>query len=206
MNIGEGERAGGQKKGRLKSGEGKGAQSGVKRKHEKASVAGKGKGKGGRSGKNARPPGASDDEIAELSPSEVAQAGIRRVKEHWKEEDKEILVSYIVDSDRWMNFKVNQSKIFKHVSAFGVVHCRFGNNMVIWQIADLLLPRKSAEQIRRQWYRLWDCYKACRRREEHTGGGMVMQWMSLRWSLYHLRERLRQRVRRREGIQSMQGR
>ena len=25
--------------------------------------------------------------------------------------------------------------------------------------------------MRRQWYRLWDCYKACRRREEHTGGG-----------------------------------
>jgi len=34
------------------------------------------------------PPGASDKEITELSPSEVTQAVIRRVKENWKEEDK----------------------------------------------------------------------------------------------------------------------
>ena len=30
---------------------------------------------------------------------------------------------------------------------------------------------KSAEQVRRQWYRLWDCYKACWGHVEHTGGG-----------------------------------
>ena len=132
VNVGEEEWVWGPKKGRLMSGEGKGGQSGVNRKHEKgARVSGKGKGKGSRSGKNARPPGASDEEIAELSPSEVAQAGIRRMKELWKEEDKELLVSYIVDSDRWTNFKVNQSKIFKYVSMFCLVQCRFGNNMVI---------------------------------------------------------------------------
>jgi len=57
INVGEEEWVGGPKKGHLKSGEGKGGQSGVKRKHEKgASVAGKGKGKGSRSGKNAWPP------------------------------------------------------------------------------------------------------------------------------------------------------
>ena len=27
------------------------------------------------------------------------------------------------------------------------------------------------EQVRRQWYQLWHCYKACHRREEHMGGG-----------------------------------
>ena len=39
------------------------------------------------------------------------------------------------------------------------------------QISDCIISGKSPEQVRRQWYRLWDCYKACRRRVEHTGGG-----------------------------------
>jgi len=71
------------KKGHLKSGEGKDTHPLLKRKLEKGvSILGKGKGKGNRSGKNARPPGASDEEISELSPLEVAQARTTRVKEH----------------------------------------------------------------------------------------------------------------------------
>ena len=108
---------------------------------------GKEKGREAGLGRMCSPHGASDEEISELSPLEVAQERITRVKEHWKEEDKEIVVSYIVDSDCWTNFKVNQNKIFKHVSVFCLVHCHLQTNIVIWKIANLLVLRKSAEQV-----------------------------------------------------------
>jgi len=73
-------------------------------------------GKGSRTGKNACPPGASDEEISHLVPSDIADARVTKVKASWGENEKEKLVSYIVDVERWPNFKINQAKIFLYVS------------------------------------------------------------------------------------------
>ena len=73
--------------------------------------------KGGRSGKRKRAAGGSDDEIARLSPDMKEKAKVTRIKDVWTDEEKEKVVSYILDPIRWPNFKVNQVRIF------GEVHC-----------------------------------------------------------------------------------
>ena len=71
--------------------------------------------KGGRSGKHKRPAGGSDDEIARLSPDMKEKAKVTRIKDVWTDEEKEKVVSYILDPIWWPNFKVNQARIFGEV-------------------------------------------------------------------------------------------
>ncbi|KIJ41410.1 hypothetical protein M422DRAFT_255605 [Sphaerobolus stellatus SS14] len=111
-----------------------------------------GGGKGSKGGKNAREPGGSDNEIQQLDPEEARLAAITSTREFWTEEDKLKIVSYIVAPERWSNFKLNQARIFQEISMS-------------------VAKDRSAEKVRRQWQRLWDAYKACRRHAHHTGGG-----------------------------------
>ena len=100
----------------IKGNEGKGQMKGSKGMGKAGT---KVKGKGSQSGKNARPPGISDDEITQLPPSDIPDSGIKKPKQTWVESDKEKLISYIVDSEQWANFKINQAKIFQYVSFNG---------------------------------------------------------------------------------------
>ena len=79
---------------------------------------GRPKGKGSKSGPNARGAGKSDDEISVLSKTAKTQATIPKpaARANWTDEEKEIALSYIVDERRWPNFKVNQNVIFTFVS------------------------------------------------------------------------------------------
>ena len=57
------------------------------------------RGKGSRTGKNACPPGASNEEISHLLHSDIADARVTKFKANWEENEKEKLVSYIVDAE-----------------------------------------------------------------------------------------------------------
>lgn len=73
-------------------------------------------GRGSRGGRNARPPGNSDDEIQELSPEEARLAEPPSVaREFWTDDDKIKIVSYICASERWSTFKLNQAHVFQEV-------------------------------------------------------------------------------------------
>jgi len=55
------------------------------------------RGKGSRARKNACLPGASDEEISHLMQSDIVDARVMKVKANWEENEKEKLVSYIID-------------------------------------------------------------------------------------------------------------
>src|SRR5882724_4287021 len=57
------------------------------------------RGKGSRTRKNAHPPGASDEEISHLMHSDIVDARVMKVKANWEENEKEKLVSYIIDAE-----------------------------------------------------------------------------------------------------------
>ncbi|KAH9951558.1 hypothetical protein B0H21DRAFT_842192 [Amylocystis lapponica] len=130
----------------------RGAKAGKHVKVETRSKELKATGKGSRSGKNRREGGGSDDDIAELDDDEVEKARLKEPKrEHWLESDRLKLISYVVDERNWASFQKNQAQMLS-------------------KAAMELFPNKSYEQCRRQWSRNWELYKACRRREGHTGG------------------------------------
>lgn len=77
------------------------------------------RGKGSRSGTNARNTGASDGEIEKLPEDVKATAGIKPIgRTTWDPEDEMAALSYILAPERWPNFKVNQKNIFTHVRCF----------------------------------------------------------------------------------------
>ena len=59
----------------------------------------------------------SDEEIAVLGDAEIEKEDVKWIQEAWQEEDKEALVSYIVEPKQWKDFKVNQARIFQEVSS-----------------------------------------------------------------------------------------
>ena len=74
------------------------------------------KGKGSRSGKHRCAVGGLDEEITALSP-ETKEKVEKVKKDAWPKDEKEWMVSYILDPNHWLDFKVNQSHIFCEVCA-----------------------------------------------------------------------------------------
>lgn len=75
------------------------------------------KGRGSKSGANARDAGKSDEEVKTLSGDAKSRAAIPAPTERarWTDDEKEKALSYIVDDKRWPNFKINQNVIFNYV-------------------------------------------------------------------------------------------
>lgn len=76
------------------------------------------KGKGSKSGVNARSTGASDDEISKLSEKSKESTKITIPKRRrWSDGDKRDLVSCVTDTRFWGKMKLNQSEVMQHVRA-----------------------------------------------------------------------------------------
>lgn len=75
------------------------------------------KGKGSKSGANAREAGKSDQEIEVLSEDAKGRAALPALANtnRWTDQEKIDALAYIVDEKRWSNFKINQNTIFNHV-------------------------------------------------------------------------------------------
>ncbi|EPS96863.1 hypothetical protein FOMPIDRAFT_1052978 [Fomitopsis schrenkii] len=142
------------------------------------------RGVGSKSGEaNRRERGISDDEIAELSAAQREAASLKRkeveveegeqdeeegdeVEEDEDEEDqgsgkhrgltdfqKRVIVEYITSPEVYKTRRVRMSTIATHL-----VYTTFKKAVTVKQVTNF-------------WNGVWDRYKACRTREEHTGGG-----------------------------------
>ncbi|CAE6451597.1 unnamed protein product [Rhizoctonia solani] len=97
-----------------------------------------------------RTQGDSDDEIKNAAIQPIVKSA--RTKK-WADDESLKAVQHIVLPKVWRNFKVRQTVVFKEVSE------------------AILLGSKDWRQVANFWNSCWKKFKACRRRENHTGGG-----------------------------------
>lgn len=78
---------------------------------------GRKRGKGVKSGVNARDPGASDEEIDKMADSKKEEASVKGKNYwiHWSDEDKEKLVLYMTEPSRWPKITVKLSEYAAYV-------------------------------------------------------------------------------------------
>lgn len=71
------------------------------------------KGKGSRSGKNARSVGASDEEIGELTKKDkvAAQIVVPGPRRRWSDEEKVVIVDYMVTPENWARAPLNMKEL-----------------------------------------------------------------------------------------------
>lgn len=159
------------------------------------------RGVGSKSGEaNRRERGISDDEIAELSAAQREAASLKRkeveveegeqdeeegdeVEEDEDEEDqgsgkhrgltdfqKRVIVEYITSPEVYKTRRVRMSTIATHVS--GCIYPFFiGADICVELVYTTFKKAVTVKQVTNFWNGVWDRYKACRTREEHTGGG-----------------------------------
>ncbi|RPD57565.1 hypothetical protein L226DRAFT_610608 [Lentinus tigrinus ALCF2SS1-7] len=112
------------------------------------------RGRGARSGAaNRRIQGASDEEIARLSPEAKQAAQLKSTG--LTEEEKLKTVEFITQPERWKTFRLSQAHIFQH-------------------LADVVFKKRvKPTQVSNYWHgQAWDKYKACQENlVRHTGGG-----------------------------------
>ncbi|KAH7325532.1 hypothetical protein B0J17DRAFT_723005 [Rhizoctonia solani] len=105
-----------------------------------------------------RDPGDSDDEIGRANPGDIKQATIRPIarekqSQKWTDEESLKAIQHILSAAVWPRFKVRQTIVFEEISE------------------AILLGSKDWKQVANFWQTCWKKVKACRRRENHTGGG-----------------------------------
>ncbi|KAG8914341.1 hypothetical protein FRC00_014371 [Tulasnella sp. 408] len=124
----------------------------------KPKASGRAKGQGAKSKANRREPGASDEETGDLTKQQAAAADIKlpdptEDRIEWSDDHMKVVVEYICDQEIKDKWKTRKSEVFTHISQ------------------KLVKNKASVAQVRNLWNRIWDKYKACRRRQKHTGGG-----------------------------------
>ncbi|EUC60515.1 hypothetical protein RSOL_349630, partial [Rhizoctonia solani AG-3 Rhs1AP] len=130
----------------------KAAKEAKAREAKAAKEAAKGKGKAKDKRRRA---GDSDTEI-EAAGKSVEGADIKPIvmksqTKKWTSEECTDAANYI--ASKWTNFKLKQTHVFKAVSK------------------DILRGSKNETQVSNWWASQWKKFKACLRREVHTGGG-----------------------------------
>lgn len=135
-------------------------------------VSDKPKGKGSRSGKNARKAGNSDEEIAILSDNEkkAAQIVVPVTRRRWTEAEKEVIVDFIVKPENWARVTLNLKDLCVKVCQT-IFHIRMSFKHVFQLSQTHFEGQRSVEQIRQCWMGIWTTYKAVIRKQKHTGGG-----------------------------------